>query len=348
VTTGSPTGFSITSGNTNDAFAISSTGQITVAKSGQLDYETTTSYTVTVEITKADTTSQSATITINVTNVIDGAAMTISDQSRSIAENSANGASVGEVLVTTGSPTGFSITSGNTNDAFAISSTGQITVADVGELDFETTTSYTLTVEITKADTTSQSATITINVTNVDEAVVMTAGGVTYPTVQIGTQIWTASNVSIVPTGFNEGADGNPGEYYTYYFGGGGTAADEDGYYYTWAAALNVCPAGWRLPSDQDWQDLEQELGMPENTLTRDGYYDSWSAYTGVGTQLLAGGTSGFNAKFAGQPQGKRGDYAYFWSSTDTYHRVLRHTDGSIRRAKHSWNSMSVRCLKNN
>ena len=84
------------------------------------------------------------------------------------------------------------------------------------------------------------------------------------------------------------GADGQPGEYYTHSWATTGTAADEDGYYYTWAAAQNVCPAGWRLPSDQDWQDLEQELGMPEAKLTR----GSWSAYTGVGTQLLAGGTS--------------------------------------------------------
>jgi uncharacterized protein (TIGR02145 family) len=184
----------------------------------------------------------------------------------------------------------------------------------------------------------------------------MTVDGQTYPTVQIGTQIWTASNVSIVPTGFNEGnvsgslywwlgADGEPAEYYTHSWATTGTAADEDGYYYTWAAAQNVCPAGWRLPSDQDWQDLEQELGMPEAKLTR----GSWSAYTGVGTQLLAGGTSGFNAKFAGQQHQNRGLDAYFWSSTASYYRQLRHTDGSIRRYNgHSTNSMSVRCLKNN
>jgi uncharacterized repeat protein (TIGR01451 family) len=177
VTTGSPTGFSITSGNTNSAFAISSAGQITVADSGELDFETTPSYSLTVEITKADTSSQSATITINVTNVNEGS-VSISDETRSIAENSANATTVGAVLVTTGSPTGFSITSGNTNSAFAISSAGQITVADSGELDFETTPSYPLTVEITKADTTSQSATITINVTNVNEGptLVLTKG----------------------------------------------------------------------------------------------------------------------------------------------------------------------------
>jgi hypothetical protein len=127
---------------------------------------------------------------INVTNVIDGAAMTISDQSLSIAENSANTTNVGAVLVTTGSQTGFSISSGNTNDAFAISSTGQITVATSRQLDYERTTSYTLTVANPKADTTPQSATITITVTDV----VKLAG------ILIGTQTWSASNVSLVPT----------------------------------------------------------------------------------------------------------------------------------------------------
>jgi hypothetical protein len=120
-----------------------------------------------VEITKADTTTQNANITITVTNVNEGSAVGISDQTREIAENSANATNVGAVLTTTGSPTGFSITSGNTGSAFAISNSGQITVLDTGELDFETTPIYTLVVDITKADTTSDSATITINLTNV-------------------------------------------------------------------------------------------------------------------------------------------------------------------------------------
>jgi uncharacterized protein (TIGR02145 family) len=186
----------------------------------------------------------------------------------------------------------------------------------------------------------------------------MTVDGQTYSTVEIGNQIWTASNVSIVPTGFNEGnvsgslywwlgADGEPAEYYTHSWATTGTAADEDGYYYTWAAAQNVCPAGWRLPSDQDWKDLEEELGMPagpadhQNLVNRTG----WRPNTGVGTELLAGG---FNAKFAGQPHSNRGIHAYFWSSTESYYRQLR-SDGLILRDNgNSGNSFSVRCLKNN
>jgi uncharacterized protein (TIGR02145 family) len=213
---------------------------------------------------------------------------------------------------------------------------------------------------------------VEVSVTDVVEAVVMTAGGVTYSTVEIGNQIWTASNVSIVPrdrfgAAMNEGrplpasglssdwegsswvgADGNQGEYYTYYFGTsgsdwGGTVEDEDGYYYTWYAAQNVCPAGWRLPSDQDWTELTDFVGNPR------------------ATNLLAGGSSGFNAKLVGQPHSNRGERAYFWSSTLSYSRLLRPGwPDSVNRisilgcgsscfgAISPATPVSVRCLKNN
>jgi len=123
--------------------------------------------------------------TAEIQSIVDSApsVMNIDDQTRSIAENSASETSVGAVLVTSGTPTGFNITSGNTNTAFAISGAGQITVADVSELDFETTPSYTLTVQITKTDATSQSANITITVTNVFESETLSFSGVTYATV---------------------------------------------------------------------------------------------------------------------------------------------------------------------
>jgi uncharacterized protein (TIGR02145 family) len=60
-------------------------------------------------------------------------------------------------------------------------------VATTGELDNETTPSYTLNVEITKADTTTQSANITITVTDVAEGYVsesLSFNGLTYATVQ--------------------------------------------------------------------------------------------------------------------------------------------------------------------
>ena len=68
-------------------------------------------------------------------------------------ENSANGTSVGTVSASdpdTGSTLIYAITAGNETGIFAInSSTGEITVADGSQLDYETTTSYDLTVTVT-------------------------------------------------------------------------------------------------------------------------------------------------------------------------------------------------------
>ncbi|MBX9852718.1 MAG: cadherin domain-containing protein [Cytophagaceae bacterium] len=64
--------YSITAGNTGGAFAInSSTGQITVA--GSLDYENIASYALTVQVTDNGTPalSSSATVTININNIVE-------------------------------------------------------------------------------------------------------------------------------------------------------------------------------------------------------------------------------------------------------------------------------------
>ena len=331
-TTGSPTGFKINSGNTNDAFAISSVGQVTVANSVELNFETTISYTLAVEITKDDTTSQNAVITITVTNVNEGS-VGISDQMLEIDENSANNTNVGEVLVTTGSPTHFSITDGNTNDTFAISNAGQISVLNSDQLDIEATPSYTLVVEIVKADTDSQSAEITIDVTDF---------------VLIGEQKWSRVNAELVPNSSEYDTLGT--DYWTDY---GGTTTKGDGYYYTWDAAMNVCPSGWRMPSDEDWKVLERHLGM----TSVDG--GGWRG-DDEGTQLKVGGSFGFEAKLTGI-MGQNGTSNFYgeagewWTSTshatdDTKarRRSLRSSDGMINSAFHVKHAgRSVRCLKN-
>jgi uncharacterized protein (TIGR02145 family) len=331
-TTGSPTGFKINSGNTNDAFAISSVGQVTVANSVELNFETTISYTLAVEITKDDTTSQNAVITITVTNVNEGS-VGISDQMLEIDENSANNTNVGEVLVTTGSPTHFSITDGNTNDTFAISNAGQISVLNSDQLDIEATPSYTLVVEIVKADTDSQSAEITIDVTDF---------------VLIGEQKWSRVNAELVPNSSEYDTLGT--DYWTDY---DATTTKGDGYYYTWDAAMNVCRSGWRLPSDDDWKELERHVGM----TNVDG-----GGWRGIdeGTQLKVGGSSGLEAKLTGLiglngTSISYGETGEWWTSTskpgdDTRarRRSLRSDDGRINSAFHVKGAgRSVRCLKN-
>ena len=70
--------YAITGGNTNGAFTIDSvTGAITVANSSELDFETTPVFNLTVTVTDAGGLADSATITVNLTNVNDPGSVTI-------------------------------------------------------------------------------------------------------------------------------------------------------------------------------------------------------------------------------------------------------------------------------
>ena len=91
----------------------------------------------------------------------------------SVAENSANGTSVGTVAANdpdAGQTHTFSILSGNTDGAFTINSTtGEITVANSAALDFETNPTFSLTVEATDDGTPPLSGTGTVVVNLTDE-----------------------------------------------------------------------------------------------------------------------------------------------------------------------------------
>ncbi len=91
----------------------------------------------------------------------------ISDAVFSVAENAAPGTEVGTVAATGVGTLSYSITGGNGGAVFAIgSNTGVITTA--AALDYETTPSYSLTVEVTNGSE-SDVATVTIDVTDVFE-----------------------------------------------------------------------------------------------------------------------------------------------------------------------------------
>ena len=176
--------YAITAGNTNTAFTInSSTGDITVNDMGELDYETKASYDLTVQVTdsQSPTRSDTATVTINVTDVNDNAPVITSGQSFNVAEHAVNTTSVGTVLATdvdtTGSLETWTITAGNDDAIFAINNaSGEITVADNTNLDYEAADTYVLTLTVGDGVNTSATMSVTINVTDVnDDVSVMTA-----------------------------------------------------------------------------------------------------------------------------------------------------------------------------
>ena len=168
--------YSITAGNGDGIFGINtSTGAITVVNNSKLDYETTTSYSLTVQATDG-TNTDNATVSISVTNVNDNSPV-ISNATATIAENAANNTAVVDIdddntsldLDADGETISYSITAGNGDGIFGInSSTGAITVVNNSKLDYETTTSYSLTVQATDG-TNTDNATVSISVTNVND-----------------------------------------------------------------------------------------------------------------------------------------------------------------------------------
>ena len=104
---------------------------------------------------------------------------TVNPQTFSVDENSANGTPVGTVAAS--DPDVGDITFAVTGSAaFSIidDSSGQITVADISQLDFEAfegTPNFTLEAQVTDSDGLTDSATITINLNDLNEAPVITS-----------------------------------------------------------------------------------------------------------------------------------------------------------------------------
>ena len=170
--------YSIPVGNTGGAFAIDNAGNITVANSAALNFETTPVFTLTVQVRDQGGTGiiDTATITVNLNDIND--APVINDATFSVDENSANGSAVGGVPVTdpdAGDSHVYSIPVGNTGGAFAIDNAGNITVANSAALNFETTPVFTLTVQVRDQGGTGiiDTATITVNLNDINDAPVI-------------------------------------------------------------------------------------------------------------------------------------------------------------------------------
>lgn len=126
---------------------------------------------------------QASTPDIGIHEVISGGSSnlppSISNQTFSIAENSANGTVVGQVIASdpdAGQTITYSITAGNSNNAFAINATsGLLSVSNQQAIDFESNPQFQLTVQVQDngAGNLTSSATITINLIDVNEAPVM-------------------------------------------------------------------------------------------------------------------------------------------------------------------------------
>ncbi len=150
----------LTLGGTDaDSFNLSSENVLTFKEAP--DYETKTSYSITLSLTDGTVTVDKD-VTIAIVDINDAAPVFTSDATFSAAENQT---SIG--TVTANDPEGNSFTFSISGDELAITSEGVLTF--VTAPDYETKTTYTATVTVTDTDDNSATQEITVNVTNVND-----------------------------------------------------------------------------------------------------------------------------------------------------------------------------------
>jgi uncharacterized protein (TIGR02145 family) len=169
--------------------------------------------------------------------------------------------------------------------------------------------------------------------------------GYRYPVVSIGELRWFAENLRFrtVESRCYENDEAN---------------CEDHGRLYRLDDALKACPAGWRVPSEEDWRALERSLEMGESEIMKE---DGRGAP--VGRRLKFGGDTGFNVRYSGWIDPHRADSsramgrnAAYWASTPgppddvsatAWHRDVAANRNSIWRSPVNvtyW--LSVRCVR--
>jgi uncharacterized protein (TIGR02145 family) len=197
--------------------------------------------------------------------------------------------------------------------------------------------------------------------------------GNVYRTVVIGTQVWMAENLKVVHY-LNGEAIANVTEDTTWanLSTGAWCSYDNDagkvstyGLLYNWYAvddSSNIAPAGWHVPSDEEWHTLVDYLGgvlvaggkMKTTGTIEEGdglwhinYQDTTDATNESGFSALPGGQRHNNGLFT-----SIGNGAPFWSSTEhstgsaLYLGVGYLNSSAFRSRADTRYGLSVRCVK--
>jgi len=197
-----------------------------------------------------------------------------------------------------------------------------------------------------------------------------------YRTVKIGNQVWMAENLDVVNyrnrdpipnrKGKNKWGKTEAGAWC--FYGNDPKNGGTYGRLYNWFAVKDprgLAPEGWHIPTDDEWKDLEMNLGIGKDEAG----YRGWRGQD-CGGKLKETGTTHWRAPnkgatndsgFTALPGGYRdvdgffyvlGYGGYWWSATEhsefiIWYRSLYHTYSKIHRTdSYAGDGFSVRCVK--
>lgn len=199
-----------------------------------------------------------------------------------------------------------------------------------------------------------------------------TAGNV-YSTVLIGTQCWMKDNLkthkyndgsSIAKVTDNIAWAGLSSPAYCWYDNDSVTHAPSNGALYNWFAAStsNICPTGWHVPSEAEWEALEVYLGMDAATASTFGIRGTDEGQKLKSTSGWYSGGNGTDVvDFTVLPAGARSDSGpfesltyegRFWAATEGnslagYARRLFFSGNQIYMGTlNKKRGLSIRCIK--
>jgi len=180
-------------------------------------------------------------------------------------------------------------------------------------------------------------------------AAAVVVGGVVYgqtatvdtiESVKIGTQVWMKKNLNI-ETAESWCYENSPDSCAKY------------GRLYTWDAAMKVCPNGWHLPTNQEWETLA-DFTYDGSLKSKNGW--NWNHFKGengngtddYGWSALPGGVRDDGGFFRGE-----GDFGIWWTATESvcsnaYNRRIYFffNDFVDESSNYKGEGLSVRCLK--
>jgi uncharacterized protein (TIGR02145 family) len=197
--------------------------------------------------------------------------------------------------------------------------------------------------------------------------------GYDYSTVLIGEQCWFAENCRFLPevSPYSLGSETDP-YYYVYDYQGTDVASamstsnyETYGVLYNWPAVMTegICPTGWHIPSDGEWQTMEISLGMSESEAASTGWRGTDEGYqmksTSGWNNPNSGGNGSNSSGFTGLPGGFRysggfysdGGSGDWWSASESGsyswgRELVNDNDDVYRFDVNRYYGFSARCVR--